>query len=35
MIDSIRLMVMAGASRGRTIDQKRRTGPVPSIAAAS
>ncbi|MNC98594.1 hypothetical protein D3C83_166090 [compost metagenome] len=35
MIDSIRLIVNAGASSGRTTDQKRRTGPVPSIAAAS
>ena len=35
MTDSIRLMVNAGASNGRVTDQKRRTGPAPSIAAAS
>ena len=35
MIDSIRLIVIAGASSGRMTDQNRRTGPVPSIAAAS
>ena len=35
MIDSIRLIVNAGASSGRMIDQKRRTGPAPSMAAAS